>query len=192
LPIHQDWPALVSAIAVRRDRQAFAQIFDHFAPRLDSYLVKLGLDPTTAQEVCQDTMITLWNKADQFDPSRSSLGTWLYRIARNRRIDLARRDRVDYLDPNEPALTQIADQSAGPDAQIDGQRREDRVRAALAQLPSEQNKLIEMAFFDGLSHSEIAARTGLPLGTVKSRIRLAFSRLRRLLEAEGVADAGDG
>lgn len=187
----RDWPKLVSAIAASRDRSAFAEIFDYYVPRLEAYLIKLGLDATAAQEVSQDTMITLWNKAHLFDASKSSLGTWLYRVARNRRIDLSRRDRLDYLDPNEPAFTQIADQKPGADQMMDGRYRDDRVRQALNSLPPEQVELIRLAFFSGLSHSDIAQKTGLPLGTVKSRIRLAFTRLRRTLEADGVLEAGD-
>ena len=186
-----EWPALVAAVASRRDREAFTQIFDHFVPRLETYLQRLGLDRNSAEEVSQDTMAALWNKAAQFDPAKSSLGTWLYRIARNRRIDLSRRDRFDYMDPNEPAFTDLPDMQPAADAQMDRRFREDRIREALQGLPAEQVDLINLAFFSGLSHTEIAERTGLPLGTVKSRIRLAFTRLRRTLEADGVIDAGD-
>jgi RNA polymerase sigma-70 factor (ECF subfamily) len=134
-------------------------------------------------------MVTLWHKADLFDSSKSSLGTWLYRVARNRRIDIARRDRVDYVDPAEYALDIPDEQTPDADGQIDAQTREDVLRTAMTDLPEEQRVLVRLAFFESLSHSEIAARTGLPLGTVKSRIRLAFSRLRRTLEAGGVEDA---
>ena len=102
-----------------------------------------------------------------------------------------RRDRLDYRDPNELAFTQIADPTAPADAVMDGRHREDRVREALESLPPDQLKLVRLAFFSGLSHSEIAEATALPLGTVKSRLRLAFTRLRRTLEREGVLDAGD-
>jgi len=187
----RDWPVLVRAVAERRDREAFAQIFSYFVPRLEAYLGRLGLDPAAAQEVSQDTMVALWNKAALFDPTKSSLATWLYRVARNRRIDLSRRDRFDYLDPNEPAFLQLPDQRPPVDAFMDTQFREARVRKALESLPPEQVELVRLAFFSGLSHSEIAEKTGLPLGTVKSRIRLAFTRLRRTLEAEGVEGAGE-
>lgn len=187
----RSWPSLVAAVANDRDRDAFALIFTHFVPRLEAYLERLGLDANTAQEISQETMAALWNKAALFDPAKSSLGTWLYRIARNRRIDLSRRDRFDFMDPNEPAFTELADTKPGADTLLDSQFREDRTRAALACLPTEQAELINLAFFSGLSHSEIAEKTGQPLGTVKSRIRLAFTRLRRALEADGVVDAGD-
>jgi RNA polymerase sigma-70 factor (ECF subfamily) len=179
----------MASVAERRDRGAFATLFDYYSPRLNAYLVRLGADRTTAEEITQEVMVTLWHKAALFDSTKSSLGTWLYRVARNRRIDIARRDRVDYVDPSEYALDIPDDQVPDADGQIDAQTREDVLRTAMADLPEEQRALVRLAFFDSLSHSEIAARTGLPLGTVKSRIRLAFSRLRRVLEAGGVDDA---
>ncbi len=181
-----EFAALVADVAERRDREAFTRIFDHFAPRLKAYLMRLGTDGALSEEIVQDVMTTLWRKAAQFDPSRSSVSTWLYRIARNRRIDLARRERGP-LDADEPMLQP----AAPPDLEnlMDDQRREEVVRAVLVSLPEEQLKLVRLAFFEGLSHSQIAENTGLPLGTVKSRIRLAFTRLRRMLETEGVVDA---
>jgi RNA polymerase sigma-70 factor (ECF subfamily) len=179
--------SLVSAIARDRDRAAFAQLFDHFAPRIQAYLLRLGSDPASAEEVLQDVMTTLWTKAHLFDPTKSSLATWLYRIARNRRIDTLRRDRLDYFDPME--APEIPAEDIDVDSRIDMQFREDRMRISLATLPEPQLQLIRMAFFDDLSHSEIADRTGLPLGTVKSRIRLAFTKLRRALESDGVVEA---
>lgn len=178
--------ALVVRVAVDRDRAAFAALFAHFAPRLNAYLIRLGADPASAEELTQEVMVTLWRKADLYDPAKSSLATWLHRIARNRRIDAARRLRGAALDPEDPLL-----QPAGPadaDEGLDAVRREERVRAALEGLPSEQIELVRLAFFFGLSHSQIAERTGLPLGTVKSRIRLAFTHLRRRLETDAAID----
>ena len=188
-PLASEHAALVASVAQRRDRDAFAILFDYYSPRLNAYLLRLGADRTGAEEITQEVMVTLWHKADLFDSTKSSLGTWLYRVARNRRIDIARRDRVDYVDPSEYALDIPDEQTPDADGQIDAQTREDVLRLAMAQLPEEQRVLVRLAFFESLSHSEIAARTGLPLGTVKSRIRLAFSRLRRALEAGGVDDA---
>ena len=179
---------LVAAVAQRRDRAAFTRLFDHFAPRLNGYLVRQGAEPALAEEITQDALATLWRKAALFDPSKSSVSTWLYRIARNRRIDLARRDKSSRLNADEPMLA--PNEETPLDALLDSQQREDAVRLALATLPAEQLALVKLTFFDGLSHSEAAEKSGLPLGTVKSRIRLAFSRLRRALEAEGVAGAG--
>jgi RNA polymerase sigma-70 factor (ECF subfamily) len=182
----QQHAALLAAVAERRDREAFTELFDYFAPRISGYLQRLGADRTTAEEMSQDVMVTLWRKAELFDASKSSVGTWLYRIARNRRIDAVRRDRVDFVDPSD-YIFEIPDES-GTDAgeMLDQQSREDAVRRHMALLPPEQLELVRLAFFEGLSHSEIAERTGLPLGTVKSRIRLAFTRLRRGLETGGV------
>lgn len=178
--------AWVAAVAQQRDQEAFARLFDHFGPRLNGYLMRSGSDPAMAEEVVQDVMTTLWRKAALFDPNKSSLSTWLYRIARNRRIDLARRDKGEF-DPDEPMLQPAP--MPDLDKLVDVQQREEAVRAALEHLPPEQLELVKLAFFEGLSHSEVAARTGLPLGTVKSRIRLAFTRLRRALEADGVVEA---
>jgi len=188
-PLAQEHAALMASVAKRRDREAFATLFDYYSPRLNAYLLRLGADSATAEEITQETMVTLWRKADLFDSSKSSLATWLYRVARNRRIDIARRDRVDFVDPSEYALDIPDEQTPDADGQLDAQTREDVLRGAMEGLPEEQRALVRLAFFDSLSHSEIAIRTGLPLGTVKSRIRLAFSRLRRTLEAGGVEDA---
>jgi RNA polymerase sigma-70 factor (ECF subfamily) len=188
LRAQEDFAALVAAVAEHRCRQAFTRLFDHFAPRLNAYLQRLGSDPTTAEEITQEVMVTLWHKARLFDPRKSSLATWLYRIARNRRIDVLRRDRLDFLDSGDPVLDAADDTNL--DAQVDLLQREAAVRIALDGLPQEQRALVRLAFFDGLSHSEISERTGLPLGTVKSRLRLGFTRLRRTLEAGGVAEAG--
>lgn len=183
-----DFAALADAVARQRDRTAFTALFDYFAPRLNSFLLRQGCEPALAEEIVQDTLTVLWRKAELFDASKSSLSTWLFRIARNRRIDLSRRDRSDRLDPEDPILQPPA--QTGPDLLLDAQRRDEALRLALQDLPEEQLALVRLAFFDGLSHAEVAARTGLPLGTVKSRIRLAFTRLRRALEADGVVEAG--
>lgn len=183
-----EFAALITAVAERRDREAFTLLFDHFAPRLNAYLRRLGTDPATAEEIAQETMVTLWHKAPQYNPEKSSLATWLYRIARNRRVDNLRRDRLDYLDVSDPIL-EAAD-ATDLVAEVDMQQRKDAVRSALASLPEEQLSVVRLAFFDDLSHSQISEQIGLPLGTVKSRIRLGFTRLRRSLEAGGVAEAG--
>jgi RNA polymerase sigma factor (sigma-70 family) len=188
LASHSEFAALAAAVAERRDREAFTRLFDHFAPRLNAYLLRLGTEPARAEEIAQEVMVILWRKAALFDPTKSSLPTWLYRIARNRRIDLARRGRFEASDAEDAAHELIDDTDV--EGQFDAQQREEAVRAAMASLPEEQLSLVRLAFFDGLSHSQISEQTGLPLGTVKSRIRLAFTRLRRTLEADGIAEAG--
>lgn len=177
---------LAARVAQARDRDAFAALFDHFAPRLKGYLQRLGLDAGAAEEIVQETMIVLWHKADLFDARRSSLATWLYRVARNRRIDHARRQATRNFDQNDPTLQ--PEEMEEPGAALDTRQRDQRVRAALDGLPDDQREAVRLAFFVGLSHSEISQRTGLPMGTVKSRIRLAFGRLKQALEADPKVD----
>jgi RNA polymerase sigma factor (sigma-70 family) len=169
--------ALVAAVARDRDRDAFTRLYDCFAPRVKRLLLQSGLDSGVAEDLTQDIMIKLWQRAHQFDPAKSSLSTWLFRIARNARIDYFRRRRGDA--PIEVQALSVPDDSQAPDDMINAAQWEDRVRAALANLPAEQLAMVRLAFFDGLTHTEIAERTGLKLGTVKGRIRLALTRLRR-------------
>ncbi|GAB5510083.1 MAG: sigma-70 family RNA polymerase sigma factor [Hyphomicrobiales bacterium] len=181
---HADW---LEAVAANSDRDAFAQLFDHFGPRLKAYLMRIGADESMAEEVTQDVMVTLWRKAALFDRSKSSVATWLFRIARNRRIDVLRRKRAITVDTE----TMVIEDESLPDPveTLDEEKRQGRIRTALRQLPPEQLQLVELAFFTELSHSQISEETGLPLGTVKSRIRLAFGRLRRILEDDDGVDA---
>ncbi|GHF42143.1 ECF RNA polymerase sigma factor RpoE [Seohaeicola zhoushanensis] len=173
-----EWVRLMLRIRDERDRAAFAALFRHFAPRVKGFLMKSGADAALAEECAQDVMTTLWNKAHLFDPSRASVATWIFTIARNRRIDLLRRDRRP-----EPE-----DLPWGPEAEPDQedalalQQESERLRAALKALPEAQRELIERAYWGDVSHSEIAAETGLPLGTIKSRIRLALDRLRHAMK----------
>lgn len=184
-----NWNERVRAVAERHDRQAFTEIFDHFVPRLETYLGKLGLDGALAEEITQEVMLTVWRKAALFDPAKSSLATWLYRIARNRRIDLARRMQAERADSAAQDMAEIADDRA-IDEDIDRLQRDGAVRRLIGRLPAEQERLVRMAFYEGFAHAEIAEKTGLPLGTVKSRLRLAFARLRRALNEEGIDESG--
>ncbi len=175
---------LVAAVAERRDQAAFGRLFDHFAPRINAYLLRTGTDNGTAEEITQEVMVTLWRKADLFDRDKSSVGTWFLRIARNRKIDQLRRNRAGAIDENDPML--LPDEDRPLDEAFDARRFEVIVRDVMGALPREQRDLINLAFFDGLSHSQIAEETSLPLGTVKSRIRLAFQRLKKALEERGI------
>jgi RNA polymerase sigma-70 factor (ECF subfamily) len=177
---------LVMAVATKRDRTAFARLFDFYAPRVYAYLLRLRLDPGVADELTQDVMTTLWQKAELFDRTKSSVGTWLFRIAHNRRIDVHRRGRENAVP--EPRPTETPDPAPAADDSLDMSQRQASIRAALRLLPQEQLDLIRLAFFEGMSHGDIASQTGLPLGTVKSRLRIAFSRMRRALEQEGVTE----
>ncbi len=172
---------LVEAVARNGDRAAFAELFAFLAPRLKAFMLRLGTDPATAEELVQDVMLTVWRKAASFDRRQSSVTTWTFTIARNRRIDLIRRNRRPDLDPDEPSLQPEAPVPA--DRLVDETRRDRVLRAAIAELPAEQAELLHLAFYDGKSHTEIAEVRNLPLGTVKSRLRLAFNRLRRAMES---------
>jgi len=178
---------LLTAVGAHRDDEAFTALFDHFRPRVHAQMLRLGLAPFAAADVTQDVMETIWRKAHLFDRRKSAAATWVFRIAYNRCIDVGRRSREHrYADAD---LFAIPDPAAGSDAGIATAQQEEHVRAALDALPREQFKMVQLAFFEGLSHATIAARTNLPIGTVKSRLRLAFSRLRRVLQDAGVSEA---
>ncbi len=170
-----DFAGLMLAVRDKGDRAAYGVVFQHFAPRVKAFLMKSGSDAALAEELAQDVMVTVWHKSAQFDPARASLSTWIFTIARNRRIDYFRRARR----PEPEDLDWGA--SEEPDAADIYQTAEEtrRLGAALSTLPEPQRALIERAYYGDLSHSEIAAQTGLPLGTIKSRIRLALERLRQ-------------
>jgi RNA polymerase sigma-70 factor (ECF subfamily) len=167
---------LIEAIAARRDKEAFRRLFEHFAPRLKSYLMRLGAEPTVAEDVAQEAMVTVWRKAESFDRRQAGASTWIFTIARNKRIDRLRREKRPELDPNDPAL--VPSEEPAPDRTLQNAQAGKRVAAAMRALPEEQAELVRRAFYEDLSHSQIAEESGLPLGTVKSRIRLALARLR--------------
>lgn len=174
--------ALVEAIAARADKAAFAALFRHFAPKIKGYLMKIGTDRGQAEELTQEVMLTVWRKAASFDRRQASAATWMFTIARNRRIDVLRRERRPELDPSDPML--VPDEPAAPDERLDALEREGRVARALQALPKDQADLVHEAFFLAKSHSQIAEETKIPLGTVKSRLRLAFGRLRKAMEGD--------
>ena len=168
------WVDCVARIRKSQDRRAFAELFAHFAPRVKGFLIKSGSDAGMAEECAQEVMATLWHKAHLFDPSRASVATWVFTIARNKRIDMLRKQRR----PEPEDLTWGPE--AEPDAAdvIELQQESKRLAQSIAQLPEKQKDLIEKAYYRDLTHSEIADETGLPLGTIKSRIRLALERMR--------------
>lgn len=177
---HAAW---LKAVADRADRDAFVSLFDHYAPRIKSWLMQGRLDHGKAEELTQEVMLTVWQRSAQYDPAIASPGTWIFTIARNKRIDLLRKDRAfeyDLADPVE-ILSQEADPEVGADQRLSDRQENDRLREAMARLPESQAALLMQAFYEDKPHSLIAVETGLPLGTVKSRLRLAVMRLRRLL-----------
>jgi RNA polymerase sigma-70 factor (ECF subfamily) len=171
---------LMTAVAANRDRAAFAQLYGHFAPRLKAYLMRQGADEGLAEEVAQEAMLTVWHRAASFDSAKAGVATWIYTIARNKRIDRLRRERFPEIEADDPALAPAPPVAA--DAALAQGQAADRLRQALQSLPPEQAELLQLAYFQDKSHSMIADERGLPLGTVKSRIRLALQRLRHDLK----------
>ena len=172
---------LMIAVAERRDREAFAQLFERFGPRVKAYLIRQGADGASAEDLAQDVMLTVWRRAAQFDPAKAAVSTWVFTIARNRRIDTLRRARRPEFDPDDPALVREPDDPA--DSVVETVQTNERLHAAVAALPDEQEHLLRLAYFEDKSHRTIAEELSLPLGTVKSRLRLAMAKLRAALES---------
>lgn len=170
---------LIEAVALRRDREAFAQLFSYFAPRLKAWLIKSGATPGAAEDFAQDTLLTVWRKADLFDARKARAATWIFTIARNRRLDMLRRDARPL---PTPEIELASEEVRRPDDLLAMSEDAERVRNALSRLQPDQVEVLRLAFFMDSPHSEIARRLGLPLGTVKSRIRNAMIKLRLILE----------
>ncbi len=170
--------ALLLRVAAE-DRPAFAELYAHYGPRLRVYMRKLGADAAASEDLTQEAMAAVWNKARLFDPAKANANTWIFTIARNRRIDLIRRERRPEIDAEDPSL-QVEGPHSPEDAMIT-RRNAVAIRAALAELPPDQAEVIRMSFFEDRPHGAIAAALGVPLGTVKSRLRLAFRRFRKAL-----------
>ena len=173
-----DWVEAMARIRQSQDNAAFAAIYRHFGPRVKAFLMRSGADAGLAEECMQDVMATVWTKSHMFDPSRASLATWVFTIARNKKIDVLRKQRR----PEPEDLAWGPDHEPDQEDVMSFQQESAQLSKAVAELPEKQRVLIERAFFADLSHSEIAAETGLPLGTIKSRIRLALERLRRSMQ----------
>jgi RNA polymerase sigma-70 factor (ECF subfamily) len=171
---------LLQAIAADGDRTAFERLFRHFGPRLKTFVMRRGLNATTAEEIVQETMLSVWRKASYFDSSRAGVATWVFTIARNLSIDHQRRDRGG-AEPEEDPSDMQEPQPSG-EALLIAEERDERVRAALTKLSAEQLAVVKLSFFSEKPHVEIAEELGIPLGTVKSRVRLAMQRLRTLLD----------
>lgn len=175
-----EWDRLLLRVGSDRDRSAFKKLYEHFAPRLKSFLLRIGSDMSAAEEICQESMIMVWRRAETFNPESAGASTWIFTIARNKRIDKLRKDNRPLPDLNDPSFFQIpVDKS---DDILQRVEEEKKIKNALKNLPPEQAKLIISAYYEEKSHRKIADETNLPLGTVKSRIRLAINRLRTQLE----------
>jgi RNA polymerase sigma factor (sigma-70 family) len=171
---------LIAAIASQQDRTAFASLFGFYAPRIKGFLIRTGTPRDIAEEVAQETMLAVWRKAAMFDASRASVSTWIYTIARNLRIDRLRHDNVVGVETLYEVLS--GDEPERPDSSLEWVERDERVRVAMTDLPEDQMAVVRLSFFEDKAHGDIAAILGIPLGTVKSRLRLAMTKLRERLD----------
>ncbi len=173
---------MLRSIALERDRGAFAELFGHFAPRVKGFLMRYGVPDSLSEDLAQETMLTVWRKAEGFDPSRAGVSTWIFTIARNKRIDRLRRDRGGAT-ARFDASDEVENCGSSEEYAIAAETAE-QVRMAIAALPGNQAEIVRLSFFAEKPHAVIAQELGIPLGTVKSRMRLALARLRGLLEGE--------
>lgn len=179
-PSSQSMAEFLRRVAQKGDVEAFRKLFQIYAPRVKSYMMRQGADATMAEELAQETLLTVWRKAALFSDDKGSATTWIYTIARNLRIDRLRRE-MTWL-PLPDGYEQEASPGQLPDEAVAEGERRLRVQHALASLPADQYEVVALSYVEGLSHSEIADRLGLPLGTVKSRMRLAYLKIRESVE----------
>lgn len=177
-----EWADLIGRIAAHGDRDAFRLLFQHFAPRVKGLMLKAGASGEEAEEIAQDTLLAVWRKAAQFDPASAGAPAWIFTIARNLRIDAVRRSARAGVAVPDAELEYVADPADSQETQISRRDEAARIAAAVALLSAEQSAAIRMSFVEDRPHAEIAEALRIPLGTVKSRIRLAMNRLKALLE----------
>jgi RNA polymerase sigma-70 factor (ECF subfamily) len=178
---HRIMADLLQRIAERADPAAFRELYEAYGPRVKAYMMRKGADAGTAEDLAQETLLTVWRKAALYAGDKGSMTTWVFAIARNLRIDRLRRE-VPWQELPEGRLAEASSEPL-PDEAVAEKERQGRVQAALAELPHEQKEVVSLAYLEGLSHSEIAERLGLPLGTVKSRMRIAYQKIRQALES---------
>ncbi len=171
---------LLSRIANDRSDEAFRSLFKEYAPRVRHYMLRQGAEPDLADELAHETLVTVWRKAALYSSDKGTAATWIYTIARNLRIDRLRREVPWQALPDDH--DQIASEDVAPDVAVVENERQQRIRRLLADLPAEQVEVVMLSYVEGLSHSEIADRLKVPLGTVKSRMRLAYQRIRPAVE----------
>ncbi len=174
--------ALLVDVAERQDKAAFSELFAHYAPRIKSYLMRQGANNASAEELSQEAMLSVWRKADRFDPAKASAGTWIFAVARNLRIDALRKENRPSFDPDDPAF--VPEPETAPDAAVAIGETQVKIKAAIASLPEEQAEVVRLSFYEDKPHGGIAQELNLPLGTVKSRLRLAMRRVRSSLGEE--------
>lgn len=176
------WDELLVRVGRDRDKSAFAELFDYFAPRVKSFLQRFGTDMSLAEEIAQEAMIMVWRRAETYDPRQSAASTWIFTIARNKRIDRLRRENRPLPDMTDPAVMPESIETG--EIQVARMQQEKKIRHALKNLPEEQAKMIFSAYYEEKSHREIAEESGVALGTVKSRIRLALNRMRAQIDKD--------
>ena len=170
---------LLQRVAERADAAAFRELYQAYGPRVKAYMMRQGADAATAEDLAQETLFTVWRRASLYAADKGSAATWIFTIARNLRIDRLRRE-MPWQQLPEGRLEQASEETP-PDDALSEKERQVRVRAALAELPPEQREVVVLSYLEGLSHGEIATRLGLPMGTVKSRMRIAYQRVRTAL-----------
>jgi len=175
--------ACMSKVAEQRDRAAFAELFDHYAPLIRAY--SLAREPgadLVADELVQEVMSRVWLKADKFNPELANLNTWIFTLARNCRVDYLRRNSryVTEIDPTD-IFENIEYEGPSPFQMAHQSRAEERIRAGLKALPREQAEILTAVYLEGKSHQQASEELRLPLGTVKSRVRLALKKLQVLV-----------
>jgi RNA polymerase sigma-70 factor (ECF subfamily) len=178
-----DWAQSIAAVAEHRDKRAFAKLFEHFAPRVKTFMRLSGMSDGVAEDLAQETLLTVWRKAALFDPASTGPAAWIFTIARNLRIDALRRERRSGNHARSDIEAEfLMDESPRADAVVAARQLDIRVRAALAMLPEDQMRVVALSFHHDIAHADIADQLQIPLGTVKSRLRLAMNKLRAILE----------
>ena len=176
-----NWSVLLVNIGQNKDKKAFYEFFQHFAPMIKGYFLgKAGvsMSPSMADELIQEVMLKVWQKADKFDAGKSAASTWLFTLARNTRIDLIRRQAKHNLEVVDTDDVWPADEQESPVARLQQNRDETRIKKAMEQLPMEQAQVVRKIYLEGKTHMAVSEELQLPLGTVKSRLRLALGRMR--------------
>lgn len=179
-----DFNSLLEKVGKSQDRKAFSELFAYFAPRLKSFLISGGLSDEKAEETMQETFVTIWRKSASYDSQKAAASTWIFTVARNKKIDLIRKEKRRVIDPNDYLAIQPEQKK-----QIDRVQDIDNaaiIKEVIKDLPKKQSELVLKSYYESKTHQEIADELGLPLGTVKSRLRLAMEKLRRGLDQRGI------
>ena len=176
----QDMARLMEAVASARDVDAFERLFRHYGPRVRAFMMRQCRDGQMADELMQETMMTVWNKAGLFYSDRGTVDAWIFTVARNLRTSAFRKAKRPVFDPTDPVF--VPDDPLEPGDHLERIDDAERLRRAMEDLPPEQLEVLKYAFFDEISHRKLAEKLNLPVGTIKSRIRMAFGKLRKALE----------